>query len=379
MRSARPPGGCSLSSGPVAVAVAAYGLPGTRTELPTSPLATSDWQALLGVVEAERLSGLLAAAIADHALPATEEQREEAARLELEWACHALLLERTLLELSERLEAAGVRHLALKGSAFAHSVYPSPSLRSFGDVDVLVPGSRFDEAIAVVTAWGGRRRYPEPRPGFVGRFGKGAAVVLPDGIEIDVHRTFVAGPLGLRIDLGGLFATAVPITIGGRVLARLAPEEAFLHACYHTALGGRTARLVPQRDLAQMLLTTEVDLDRVHRLAAAWSGRAVVARAVTGAWASLALPDAHPLATWATGYDPTPAERRALRLYVGASRSYARQTAASVAAVPGWWAKGAYLRALLFPGREYLATREGTYRRRLRHGIDLVRHLGQGR
>lgn len=88
---------------------------------------------MVKAVEAERLAGLLARAIADDALPATDEQSEEAARLELDWACHALLLERKLLELSVRLEAAGVRLLALKGSAFAHSIYPDPSLRSFGD------------------------------------------------------------------------------------------------------------------------------------------------------------------------------------------------------------------------------------------------------
>lgn len=358
--------------------MAAYGLAGTRTELPTSPLEAQRWRALLKAVDWERLAGLLARAMADGALAATEEQKEEAVQLELDWAFHALSLERRLVELSGRLEDAGIGHLVLKGPAFAHSVYPDPSLRSFGDLDLLVPGARFDDAIAVVTAWGGRRRYPEPRPGFVGRFGKGAALVMPDGMEIDLHRTFVAGPLGIRIGLEGLFATAVPMAIGGRRLSRLAPEEAFLHACYHAVLGSKVTRLVPQRDVAQMLLTVELDLDRVHRLAGEWRGRAVVARAVSDAWRSLALPDDAPLAVWAAEYAASRAELRALRVYLGERRSYAAQAAAAVAAVPGWRAKAAYLRALLLPGRDYLASREGTYRGRLRHGVDLVRQLGQG-
>lgn len=368
-----------MSTGSAFVAaVAAYGLKGTGARLPPAPLDPPDWSRLVRAVESERLPGLLARATADGALPTTQEQAGQAEQLELDWACRSLLLERRLLDLDDRLVEAGIRHLALKGSAFAHTIYPDPALRAFGDVDILVPGGRFDDAIRVITDWGGKRRYPEPRHGFVGRFGKGAALVMGDGMEIDLHRTFVSGPLGIRIDLDGLFATAVPWTIAGHELLRLAAEEAFLHACYHAALGSRVARFVPQRDLAQMLLTVPLDIDRVHRLATAWSGRAVVARAVGDAWRSLALPADHVLARWAAAYVATPAERRALSLYLGDHRSYARQTAAAVAAVPGLGAKAGYLGALLFPSRDYLAARERTYRGRLRHGIELVRQLGQG-
>ena len=352
--------------------IAAHGLPGSGTDPPDSPPDPSTWRELVKAVEQERLAGLLARAVADGALPTTDEQADEAARLEIRWACTTLLLERKLLELSERLEGAGIPHLALKGSAFAHSAYPDPALRTFGDVDVLVPGAAFDAAVTVVSSWGGRRRFSEPRPGFTSRFGKGVAMVMPDGVEIDLHRTLVAGPIGLRVDLDGLFATAVTLTIAGRVLHRLAPEEAFLHACYHAALGGRVARLVPQRDMAQMLLTTDVDLDRVHHLAEAWRGRAVVAHAVAGAWQTLTLAD-HPLARWAEQYVPAPPERRALALYLGHRRSYARQTAMAVGAVPGWGPKAVYLRALVAPSRDYLATRERTYWRRIRRGLALIR------
>ncbi len=48
---------------------------------------------------------------------------------------------------------------------------------------------------------GGRRRFSEVRPGFDRRWGKGACVVAADGTELDVHRTFVAGPFGLTVDL----------------------------------------------------------------------------------------------------------------------------------------------------------------------------------
>ena len=82
----------------------------------------------------------------------------------------------------------------------------------------------------------------EPRPGFDSRFSKGAAFTMPGGRDIDLHRTFVSGPFGLSVDLGGLFATSTPFVVGGRRLLGLGRTERFLHACYHAALGRGTPR-----------------------------------------------------------------------------------------------------------------------------------------
>jgi hypothetical protein len=62
--------------------------------------------------------------------------------------------------------------------------------------------------------------------------------------------------------------------------------------------------------LAQILLTLDLDLDRVQHLSAAWRGRAVVARAVEDVWRALELPDEHPFALWAREYVAGPAEHR---------------------------------------------------------------------
>jgi hypothetical protein len=355
-------------------AVAAYGLEGTGTRLPDRPLDAATWQAVLAGAAAERLAGLLARAVADGALATHDHQAGEAAGLEREWAQWALVLERRLLEVSADLAAAGIDHLVLKGPAFAHGAYTDPALRCFADIDLLVPGAALDAAIARLVAGGARRRFDEPRPGFVSRFGKGASVVSPDGLEIDLHRTFVAGPLGLRIDLEALFASAVPFSLGGRTLRRLAPEEAFVHACYHAVLGSATPRLVPQRDVAE-LAGSGLDIERVHVLAVAWRARAVVAGAVAGAWSRFELDGRHPLAAWSGRYRASWAERRALAVSAGPGRSYPAEAVAAVLALPGARDRLAYLRAVLFPDRAYLGRREGSYRARLGHAVQVARHL----
>ena len=47
-----------------------------------------------------------------------------------------------LLRALEVLAAAGIPSRVLKGVALAHTAYPQPELRVFGDVDLLVPSAR---------------------------------------------------------------------------------------------------------------------------------------------------------------------------------------------------------------------------------------------
>ena len=50
------------------------------------------------------------------------------------------------------------------------------------------------------------RRYPEPRIGFDARFAKSVTMWSAAGHEIDLHRTLVLGPFGLRVQLDDLWS-----------------------------------------------------------------------------------------------------------------------------------------------------------------------------
>jgi hypothetical protein len=341
---------------PALDAVAAYGLVGTRCRLPTEPLAEGEWPAFLDAVAGERLVGLLALAILDGAFPATDGQIEAVASLETDVAVVALMLERLLLSVSDRFVGAGIDFRVLKGPSVAHVDYPEPALRSFGDLDLLVRGSDFAGAVAVLEAEGGRRAVPELRRGFDRRFGKGATISMPGRLEVDLHRTFVAGPLGMMIDLDGLFETSTGFVLGDRLLVGLGAEERFLHACVHAALG-RPARRNSLRDIAQMVLGGDLDLARVYGLADAWRARAVLARGVNLAWNGLEISDSVALSAWSARYRPEPADRRLLDAYIGGDRSYTRQAIATFRAIPRRRDKIAYARSLVLPERPYLEAR----------------------
>ena len=93
----------------------------------------------------------------------------------------ALRLEQAALAASEVLESAGVRHVLLKGAALATAVYADPSLRPFGDVDLLLEPARFVDGIAALRAAGAVRWLPEVRRGFDGRFAKDVPVLFGGG------------------------------------------------------------------------------------------------------------------------------------------------------------------------------------------------------
>ena len=143
--------------------VAATGLPGADFGPSDEVLDADAMAGLLDLVTAERIPGHLVAALDCGAIRATPEQRAEACRRHEEAMALDLVLERLLTDTSSVLAAAGIVHRALKGPVVARTLYAEPTLRSFGDVDLLVAADQFDAAVNLVVARGGRRRYREPR------------------------------------------------------------------------------------------------------------------------------------------------------------------------------------------------------------------------
>ncbi len=358
-------------------ALASYGLPGTGLGLPEAPLADDKWQEVLHGCAEQRLLGHLWSAVAAGDLPTTSLQRGQAKSLGLQALRLCLRLEQHLLTAVDVLDHAGLDHRVLKGTALAHTAYPSPSLRHFRDIDLLVTSEQFAAVVDVLLDIGYHRPWPEPRPGFDRRFGKGATLVAPQRHELDLHRTLVDGPFGLSIDLRTLWARPRNFLLAGRTLRALPVEAMVVHACYQVAIGDDPPRLAAMRDLAQLLLTVEHDGSAVHELVLGGKAEAVLARAVELTWQAFALePDE--LSRWAQSYTPSARERCLLATYSAARRSFATQSLASLVTIPGVVAKVELARALALPSSEFLARREVSrldwWRRGRRSALGSRRH-----
>jgi GNAT superfamily N-acetyltransferase len=352
--------------------VAGYGLPGVTPALPRAALDDGAWETVLSNVVRHRVTGHLVRAIHDSAFPATEDQQAAAVDAHERALALALLLERLLLTTVAQLRAVKVSARVLRGPAVAHAVYPEPGLRSFGDIDLLVAPQDYDTAVTLLCSQGARRRYPEPRHGFDRHLGKGVCLETPSGLEIDLHRTFVAGPFGLAVKTDMLFGSSTKLSLGGQVLDGLDPEGRFLDACFHAALGDEHRRLVPLRDVAQMTICARLDAARVRELCRLWRCGIVVQRAIALTWDAFALDATTEVVRWVREYECSAFERQALEAYVGPDRSYAGQTVAGLRALRSVRAKVAYAAALLVPTRPYVLTREGSYRLRAARALPLV-------
>lgn len=360
----------------LAAAVAAYGLP-SRRALPDQPLPAHGWEQLLRDAKDHRTIGLLAQAVADGSFVTTAEQAEEAYDTHAEAMGLAVVLERLLLDTVALLTDAAVDHRVLKGSAVAHLVYPDPAQRPFGDVDLLVPIARFDVAVSTLVGAGYTRPRPQLRPGFDRRFAKSVTLISPDGLPLDLHRTLAGGRFGLLLVTDDLFGSSDPLVLGGRHLAALSPEQRLLHACYHAVVGAAPP-LLALRDIAQMLLTTEVDLTEMLRRCRAWQSQAVLARAVTLAWKTLALTESVALVAWGRSYQPAAAERWALEAH-SAQRRGGAKTITTVVAISGLRAKLAFLWALAVPQRAFLGHGRARYWRWWTERAVALTHTGRRR
>jgi hypothetical protein len=268
-----------------------------------------------------------------------------------------LCLEQEHLNTVRVLEDAGFSCRVLKGQAWAHTFYPNPGWRGFGDVDLLVRSDDWYQVIEVLQGRGAHRIVPELRPGFDRRLGKEATLVTESGWEIDLHRTLVVGPFGLWIDEADLFARPGALSIGGVTMATVNQEAAFLHACYNAALADDPPRLIAVRDVCQVALAGNPEPNLVEEMALRWRATAVIVRALALASDLLGqelwrLPVAAPFAT----RRGTAVEQALMATYRGPGRGYTSQLAA-VVAVAGARERLAYLRALAHPEHSYLVAR----------------------
>jgi hypothetical protein len=338
-----------------AAAIAAYGLR-TRHELPADPLAEAEFTRFLRECEAHRLLGLVARAVRERAFPVDDDQHQRVETAVLGWLTHSLRVERLLLDATAALDRVGIDSRVLKGVALAHTAYDDPADRVFGDIDLLVPSCDFTRAVNVLeAAFGACRAQPEIRPGFDDRFGKEAMLKI-GAVELDVHRIFVEGALGLTIQTDDLFAPPYRFPLGVSELEALPMPPRLLHAAYAAALGDWPPRLGSLRDVAQILLRERPHPADVLLMAKSWRCEAVVARAVTTAWTELALTDRPPLVEWADRYQPSRVDRMLLASHLGPARAFTRH-AAAIVVLPGTQARLAYLHAIVLPQRSYLAAR----------------------
>ena len=257
-----------------------------------------EWASFSEEVQRQRAWGIVAAADGGRIIVPVHHRPLVDAELRVQMA-KALVLERVTLEVDEALRQADIDARVLKGPAAAHLLYDDATVRSFSDVDVLVPSDALDRAVGVVELLGGVRHRRERVPGATALIGKGVGLTLDNGVEVDLHRRLGQGTHQFGSAERILFEHPEPFLLAGRELFALAPPVAFVHACLHAVGAGDGRRITPLRDVAQHLVRP-LDVDAVKRAATELDAEGATAAAVIAAVTLLGLElPGHPLVPWA--------------------------------------------------------------------------------
>ncbi len=277
-------------------------------QLAKSAMSGSEWLELTHAATAQRAWPLVAGAIRDGSLIVGAEERRQAAQHAADSLARCVELDRELLTVHRLLADAGIPHSVLKGPAHA-ALYPDPALRSYSDVDLLVPSSEFTAAAEAIQQAGFLPRQQFPTTAEVGRFGKGKTYTGPSGIEVDLHRSIAPGPWGVA--MSEAFDPRwheSSIRLGTESVPALSMDLRFLHSCYNAVLSRDQRGLQRTLDVAMFIERAPISSDGVLELAVSWKGRLVVARAVNEATSQFGLEQSTEIIRWAGRYSPTPRE-----------------------------------------------------------------------
>ncbi len=291
-------------------AVAAYGLGPPQGVLTDDPVEDTSWPRFLELARGQRLLGLVRAAAQDGVLALRSEQWTGLENKFHEVTAETAKAERSVVDLVTTLEDSEIDCRVLKGPALAHLDYRSPDLRPFIQPNLLVEACRFVDAVHVLGQLGYHRAHAEPAPGFDAKFRKGTVLVNSAGSTVELHRTIADGPYAMIVEHRELFTTSSEIELAGRHVVTLGPEERLLHACFEARVGDTKPLLIRLRDIVQLVLSHDLDLERIEQLSGSWGAQSLVAEAVRRAWTLLGVTDMVPLSSWATTHPTSRRERR---------------------------------------------------------------------
>ncbi len=209
--------------------------------LPTEPDA--DWACIVDAARRQRVSALLFWRLgesnsgtegwADPPQEVMDELRQDLYAA----ATQAMLAERQLAKVLGALSEAGVPALVVKGAATA-TFYADPALRSYGDLDIMVPEAQIAvaehalndlgyECFASKAWWLDHFHHLPPMVSENG----GLLVELHWGLDYQVDKG--------RLPANDLWTRAVPWNVQGQPALRLDAVDTVLHLCRHAVVQHR--------------------------------------------------------------------------------------------------------------------------------------------
>jgi hypothetical protein len=213
--------------------------PGTASRIRVLIGNGFDWEALVRMatrhaVTPQLFSNLLAAC--PDALP---EAIRDRFRADFEYNAQFNLMRTSeLLWLLRLFEISGITAIPWKGPVLAALAYGNLALRQFVDLDILIPAQHLPEARRLMMSQGyvpDLRVAPSQEAALVRNRYELLFTHPEDGRIIELQWAITPRYFAVALDLDGLWRRAERVSLGGAVVASLAPEDLLLVLCVHGA------------------------------------------------------------------------------------------------------------------------------------------------
>ena len=227
------------------------------------------WPALIECADQHGVTFLLCQTLSELAdlMPAREMQRlEQRYRTNVH---KSLIFARELIRISDGMDALGVDVMPYKGVVLAETVYGDIALRQSGDIDLLIRVQDFSRIREAVRGLGYTPHFPlSPREeeaylrtGYEYTFDSQAG---PNLLELQwaLQPRFYA----VDVDMDGLFQRSVQVTIAGRNIKTLSPEDLMIVLSLHAAKHA-WGRLIWLCDIARIMSRPNLNWDWIKQQA----------------------------------------------------------------------------------------------------------------
>jgi hypothetical protein len=238
-------------------------------------VAPADPPRFVDATVVHRVAGAAAAALDSDRLVLPAVQAKATRDAQAVGALRSALMRRELALVAEPLAAAvETSPIVLKGPAIADRFYPDPRLRSFADLDLLVPRKRLGDAVAALEQLGYEERV-ELREGFGDTHGHDIHMAREIGrqrADVELHWRVGDDALGEALSHEALVGSSVAAE--SAVCRYPAPSDQLLVCSMHL-LSDRLRRLAWIEDLRRISLALDEDawrqtFERAHLLGLLW-------------------------------------------------------------------------------------------------------------
>ena len=199
-------------------------------------MTKAQWQAVVDFASAHFLAPLLYAKIKASSLPVPEEIMQHLRRQYIINSGRNVAIYSAFRQFCQQLQAANIPIIPLKGVYLAEAVYPTPGERVMGDLDLLVPKKRIEEAINLAI----NCHFMPTKAVHLEEWLKSKHQVCPQynprsQLTLEWHWHIATPSPQNSISISDLWQRALPMMIADQSVLVFTAEDTILHLVHHAA------------------------------------------------------------------------------------------------------------------------------------------------